>query len=325
MTAFKTSRPPVRKKKTYGKGSQTFEGQNTELVPKPFRPHDCLSNKYTAIKKKGLSITPPKTPRFETYLERRAREASEIISGGPQSQDEDLEQALKELEEHEKKFEEIRSTFKAKKALNTKPENPPKPTDDQIVDQGRRKNYPCSIDKKKLEQRVFRICDVLCTELLHVQTESLVFFNRVRQFAENHTKDRISQDEVIENDLQPDLGYYGNVGSDVICGTLLDEFHNMFGHLYSLEPYDFWIKLQPVSIVRSILAPEVSLRLIMEDQDVDREQAQRILVDSCDYGRLVFNVDPDVINARDIFDDEPTKASEADEYYDEDDGYHEFY
>ncbi|KAJ6593384.1 RTC4-like domain-containing protein, partial [Mycena capillaripes] len=86
-------------------------------------------------------------------------------------------------------------------------------------------------------------------------------------------------------------GYYGELGSVIIHQTLYDMFP-----LTTIDPY-LVDPLTPNEFIQRILVPEVGMRLVMEDMDLDpdvksdKKQAVAILRESASYGVAMFPED----------------------------------
>ncbi|KAK7057639.1 RTC4-like domain-containing protein [Favolaschia claudopus] len=86
-------------------------------------------------------------------------------------------------------------------------------------------------------------------------------------------------------------GYYGELGSMIIHQTLYDMFP-----LSSIDP-DLVSPLTPNEFIQRILVPEVGMRLVMEDMDLnqdrrtDKKRAVAVLRESASYGVAMFPAD----------------------------------
>jgi hypothetical protein len=85
-------------------------------------------------------------------------------------------------------------------------------------------------------------------------------------------------------DTQP--GYYGTRGAEVISQVLMSGCGNdIRGSDARYE--DVLYCGGVINFVSSVLVPEVGVRLIMDDMDVMRNEAKRIMRDSVSFGAAV--------------------------------------
>ncbi|KAF7297965.1 RTC4 domain-containing protein [Mycena chlorophos] len=95
-------------------------------------------------------------------------------------------------------------------------------------------------------------------------------------------------------------GYYGEMGSVIIHQTLYDMFP-----LTEIEP-QLVNPLTPNEFIQRILVPEVGMRLVMQDMDLDiedsadKKQAVAVLQDSATYGVAMFPDDSGRNNGDDV-------------------------
>jgi len=88
-------------------------------------------------------------------------------------------------------------------------------------------------------------------------------------------------------------GYYGSRGLRAISENLMQKFSPL---LKKMAIQDRLISARgPTAFVQSVLVPEVTVRLIMEDMKVEIEEARKILTDSVGVGELVHEEIRDVV------------------------------
>jgi hypothetical protein len=110
-------------------------------------------------------------------------------------------------------------------------------------------------------------------------------------------------------------GYYGIRGLRVMSETLMTEFSSL---LRKMAVQDGLVSARGhTAYVQSVLVPELTVRLIMEDMDVDEEKARSILDSSIWVGELLNEEVADIV----LSDDEdslssPPSISEVEEVFD---------
>jgi hypothetical protein len=103
-----------------------------------------------------------------------------------------------------------------------------------------------------------------------------------------------------ETNLTP--GYYGSRGLRVISENIMHEFTPL---LKKRVVQDRLMAARGVTgFVQSVLVPEVTVLLIMEDMDIQAEEAREVLKDSIGMGELVNEEIRDVVVRRDSEDED---------------------
>ncbi|KAK9463103.1 restriction of telomere capping protein 4 [Lipomyces oligophaga] len=112
------------------------------------------------------------------------------------------------------------------------------------------------------------------------------FHQAARDRYQNESKrvDALQQIHVGEYDMLP--GYYGFKGSEALLHAALECAYSTISRVGKKER---WIlSMSPTGYASSVLVPELAVRLIMEDQSCDRVEAEKIRIESIEYGRLVY-------------------------------------
>ena len=159
------------------------------------------------------------------------------------------------------------------------------------------KGYP-EIDWDRLESRISEHHDFIET-LLHGAK-----CHYRRAFEELVAAGKGRSLKKMEANLIP--GYYGSRGLNVISAHVIDEF----SELLSDKSMDDGLisKRGTTAFVQSVIVPEVTVRLIMEDMSVEEVEARNVLSESSNVGELVHEEIRDVILDQDEHsDDEEVK------------------
>ena len=85
------------------------------------------------------------------------------------------------------------------------------------------------------------------------------------------------------------VGYYGPRGEKLMTEHIVNNFGDELRDLATKDPL---LKASGVAggvsgFIQAVLVPELAVRLIMEDMDVDAKRAQETLADSADLGELL--------------------------------------
>lgn len=150
-----------------------------------------------------------------------------------------------------------------------------------------RKGYP-EIDWEKLESRILGHHDFIKNLLNGAEChyrkafEDLVAAGKGRSIRK------------MESNLIP--GYYGSRGLNMISEHVISEFAEP---LSERSVNDGLIsKRGTTAFVQSVIVPEVTVRLIMEDMFIDDEEARNVLTESSNIGELVHEEIKDVVVER---------------------------
>jgi hypothetical protein len=92
-------------------------------------------------------------------------------------------------------------------------------------------------------------------------------------------------------------GYYGPRGSELISEIVMKKLGDRIRHKESLlESLKFCGGV--MGYISAVIVPEVGTLLIMEDMDIEREEAKKKMRESISYGNVV-NASIDVISSDD--------------------------
>jgi hypothetical protein len=159
------------------------------------------------------------------------------------------------------------------------------PTQDEIINMGLEKNYPVSIDEQKIENYTIK-CLPLLQKILR-GTEKSRFRDEAEQLSTALSyKSVITLEDIVFSNRSPAKGYYGFKGKEAVVGVLLDE---MESEVNDVKKNKKWMdRYLADSILDLILFPEVMVRLIMDEQNVNYEEACRIMQEGDRYGEIRF-------------------------------------
>ncbi|KAH8891916.1 hypothetical protein GQ53DRAFT_625010, partial [Thozetella sp. PMI_491] len=138
------------------------------------------------------------------------------------------------------------------------------------------KGYP-DIDWSAMETRISKHRNFLQSILRGAQSHYTDVFNHKVQAGMDKTTVKS------EKSLTP--GYYGPRGLRVMTDSIMEHFTQL---LLERSREDRLIAARGrVAYVQSVLVPEVAIKLIMEDMDVDEAAARIILTDSASLGDVL--------------------------------------
>ncbi|KAK9237618.1 RTC4-like domain-containing protein [Lipomyces kononenkoae] len=158
------------------------------------------------------------------------------------------------------------------------------------------KNYPTELDEGVLAERAEKYVSIL-SDIINENRPS-VFQERAKASGlvqGGRRMDALLQMENGLDDLLP--GYYGLKGSSVLLRVALRSSEN---EIRRASRRNRWItNVSITGYASAVLVPELAIRLIMEDQNVDEEKAEMIRQDSLEYGRIVFGHERDMFDQSD--------------------------
>ncbi|KAK9451269.1 RTC4-like domain-containing protein [Limtongia smithiae] len=148
------------------------------------------------------------------------------------------------------------------------------------------KNYPTYIDEHDLQSRAERVSEIL-PAIINGTHPSAFLTAAEALTTSSHTGRRLDALQQLEGGQHTLLpGYYGVRGSSILLRVALAQSESLIRRAAKTQK---WIsKLSITGYAMSVLVPEMAVLLIMEDQHVDAEAAEKIRQDSVDFGRLVF-------------------------------------
>jgi len=155
---------------------------------------------------------------------------------------------------------------------------------------GLQKGYPKSINFDTLENRVKDLRPVV-KEILNGPDESEFLANLRTRVSRRMAAQPMMRIKLF-NDCQP--GYYGPRGMELISEIMMKSFGMYIRNKESLmDGVNFCGGV--TGFVSSVIVPEVGVRLIMDDMDVNWKEACQIMKDSVAYGNVI-NPNVDVIS-----------------------------
>ncbi|KAK9374764.1 RTC4-like domain-containing protein [Lipomyces chichibuensis] len=168
------------------------------------------------------------------------------------------------------------------------------------------KNYPTELDEGILAERAEKYVAIL-SDIINEGRPS-IFHEKAKAGAlalGGRRMDALGQMEDGLGDLLP--GYYGLKGNSVLLRVALRSSESA---IRRASRRNRWItNVSITGYASAVLVPELAIRLIMEDQNVDEEEAEKIRQESIEYGRVVFGHERDVADQSD--DDQVEDQSKA--------------
>ncbi|KAK9494993.1 RTC4-like domain-containing protein [Lipomyces doorenjongii] len=158
------------------------------------------------------------------------------------------------------------------------------------------KNYPTELDESNLAARAEKYVAIL-SDIINENRPS-IFQEKAKAGAlalGGRRMDALGQMEDGLGDLLP--GYYGLKGNSVLLRVALRSSESA---IRRASRRNRWItNVSITGYASAVLVPELAIRLIMEDQNVDEEKAEKIRQESIEYGRVVFGHERDVVDQSD--------------------------
>ncbi|KAK9390784.1 RTC4-like domain-containing protein [Lipomyces mesembrius] len=158
------------------------------------------------------------------------------------------------------------------------------------------KNYPTKLDEGNLAERAEKYVAILF-DIINENRPS-IFQEKAKAGAlalGGRRMDALGQMEDGLGDLLP--GYYGLKGNSVLLRVALRSSESA---IRRASRRNRWItNVSITGYASAVLVPELAIRLIMEDQNVDEEKAEKIRQESIEYGRVVFGHERDVVDQSD--------------------------
>jgi hypothetical protein len=151
-----------------------------------------------------------------------------------------------------------------------------------IIAIGKLNGYPTSLDFTLLKSRVIEMLPEI-RQLIDSSIES-EFMTKLRSKTSRRSAAAPMSMINFFEDSQP--GYYGSRGSEIISQTLIRKYGDYLrGSDERFEDVKYCGGI--TGFISSVLVPEVGVRLIMEDMDVNWGRAKQIMKDSVSYGTAI--------------------------------------
>ncbi|KAK9248906.1 RTC4-like domain-containing protein [Lipomyces tetrasporus] len=158
------------------------------------------------------------------------------------------------------------------------------------------KNYPTNLDEGKLAERAEKYTAMLPDIINEIRPS--IFQEKAKAGAValgGRRMDALGQMEDGLGDLLP--GYYGLKGNSVLLRVALRSSESA---IRRASRRNRWImNVSITGYASAVLVPELAIRLIMEDQNVDEDTAETIRQESIEYGRVVFGDERDLVDGSD--------------------------
>ena len=164
--------------------------------------------------------------------------------------------------------------------------------DQKVIPQGKKKGYPSYIDWKLLSKRVIKMKNEI-NQIIKYRFKSKFWIKAKEEVLKIGLRKAQGLESQFENFEDEQPGYYGEVGLIVISFSLT---HLTTSKKKGKKPVikldqDITEPLTPHDFIRRVLVPEVSLRLIATDRNVNLDEAEEIRRESRQYGNAMFNSD----------------------------------
>ncbi|TIA90064.1 hypothetical protein E3P99_01796 [Wallemia hederae] len=161
--------------------------------------------------------------------------------------------------------------------------------DTNIIPEGHNKGYPREHDWDKLTKRIIKLTKKIAAVIK--SKEDSKFWLKAREDYEKMGSRKANGMTVqFENFEDEQPGYYGEIGLMVISFTLNALSTSKPKRKLKLDP-STTSPLPPKDFIRRVLVPEVANILISEDNGVSMEEAEKIRIESREYGNAVFSGD----------------------------------
>ncbi|KAK9465914.1 RTC4-like domain-containing protein [Lipomyces arxii] len=154
---------------------------------------------------------------------------------------------------------------------------------ESVMESAKGKNYPTVINDTELEERAEKLSSVL--ENIISEREHSEFHEKCKESTRLRRGRRVDALAQLEEGFDEALpGYYGLRGSGILLRVALRHA----GELIRRHKQTWISSISITGYATAVLVPELAIRLIMDDQGVDREHAMDIRVKSVEYGRAMF-------------------------------------
>lgn len=176
--------------------------------------------------------------------------------------------------------------------------------DASVLQEGHAQRYPSTFDFTDIERRILATIPEI-RKLIKRPLES-EFLTNLRQKISRRTAATPMIQITIVNETQP--GYYGPRGAELMTEIMMNKLGDYIGQRRELlDTLKFCGGV--IGYISSVLVPEVAVRLIMEDKNVEWAEAKKIMKASVAYGN-VKNPAMEVVSDGDSEDDSTDSASD---------------
>ena len=169
--------------------------------------------------------------------------------------------------------------------------------DTTSLEAGRSKGYPESFDFKFIYSRVLTVLkNIQIQKLIKGEQKSEILKTLQTSTSNRNAATPMAMFQVFDL-TQP--GYYGPRGVELITRLVMENFADEIRNSKKLqESLRFCGGV--MGYVSSVIVPEVGIRLIMEDKDIDWEKARQIMKESVAYGSVINPAVADEIDDEDV-------------------------
>lgn len=173
-------------------------------------------------------------------------------------------------------------------------------TRESVAAAAQHENYPVEINDLDIIRRSEKHMTFLAEVIREEQASS--YRENAKKNASNTLGNRQNVLLQIANSDRDTLpGYYGLKGQGIMIRSILEHLEDTIKKASRTEK---WItKISVTGYATSVLVPELAILLIMEDRNLSKSQAQIVMKDSIEYGRLMFTQDAE--------DDDNNKQTDA--------------
>ncbi|KAK9325626.1 RTC4-like domain-containing protein [Lipomyces orientalis] len=167
---------------------------------------------------------------------------------------------------------------------------------ESTLEDAKGKNYPTDLDEGKLAERAEKYTAILPDIINEIRPS--IFQEKAKAGAValgGRRMDALGQMEDGLAELLP--GYYGLKGNSVLLRVALRSSESA---IRRASRRNRWItNVSITGYASAVLVPELAIRLIMEDQNVNEDTAEKIRQESIEYGRVVFGDERDLVDVSD--------------------------
>lgn len=163
---------------------------------------------------------------------------------------------------------------------------------DELLELGKKENYPTTFNEEKFKQLMFISIPIIEKILKGNNNIKLKFQSKAEEIMKSSKSLRFSNLESFKHNLKVfDVGYYGLKGQVLITNEILKIYRNDIKknskknlnlkkliNFFSLETY-----------TQYVLAPEVALRMIMNERNLSESEAYKVQLKSSQYGRVIVD------------------------------------
>jgi hypothetical protein len=156
--------------------------------------------------------------------------------------------------------------------------------DATTLEEGKRRGYPELFDFNIIQSRVLSVLKNIQIQQIIKGEQKSEILQKLRTSTSNRNAATPMAMFQVFDLTQP--GYYGPRGVELITRLVMERFADEIRHSTKL-PEALRFCGGVMGYVSSVIVPEVGIRLIMEDKDIDWAKARQIMKESVAYGSVI--------------------------------------